>query len=230
MTETAEVTPDVKTEPVKVDPPKDDSLDKAREAERNRFSREEMLRRELEDKNRRLDEIKKNGWDLELLSSKKPTEPAAVQTDIKKELEELKKEVEQERTLRQDVQELQAILDFTSRSDKYELIKNLEDAPKYVQMAMREHLKNTGKRLSYEEACDYIEGEIEKAEVGRFEKFSKTKKAASIYKLKNAETEKPTLTKPTSKVTTQEPPEPSNLHRSNSREAFNYFKKKYGFK
>jgi hypothetical protein len=215
------------------EPVKDESLDKARDAERTRYTREESLRRELEDNKRRLAAIKSNGWDLDILEKKAQNEVVKSDVDVKKEIEDLRNQIQSERSRRSEMEELQGIVDFTHKSaDKYELIKNLEDSPKFIRIAMQEHYKNTGKHLSYEEACDYIETEIEKAEIGRFEKFSKTKKAEKIYKLPKAEDSK----KPSSQKYQDKPAPtaatyevPKVLTRSNTKEAFQYFKKKHGF-
>ena len=232
MTESvvAESTPEVVPEVVVAPSP---DLEKARTEERNRFTREESLRRDLEDAKNKLSSIKKNGWDLDVISTKARNDDKPVETDLKRELQELKEEIAREKNQRSEIDELQSILDFTRKSDKYELISNLDDAPKFVQQAIREHYKNTGKHISYEEACDFVEGEIEKAESDRFSKFSKTQKAKKIYKLQSVEAKADSPT-PTSKTPPkvsekqQDPTEPKNLHRSNSKEAFNFFRKKYG--
>ena len=133
-------------------------LEKARETERNRFTREESLRRELDDAKSKLSSIKKNGWDLDVITSK-PREvvSSVAEPDLKRELQELKEEIAREKSQRNDIDELQSILDFTRKNSQYELIRNLDDAPKFVQQAMREHYKNTGKHISYAEACDFVE-------------------------------------------------------------------------
>lgn len=214
----------------------EDSLEKARIEERNRFTREESLRRELEDTKKKLELVKKNGWDLELLTNKKPTPSENISStnyDATKKIEELERKFEEERNLRHEMQELQAIIDFTHKNSKYELINQLEDAPKYVLMAMREHEKNTGKRISYEEACDYIEEKIETTEKSRVDKFAKTKKGEAIYGInkKTAEQTRTASSTPNVKTTpqAQAPVEPSNLYKSNSKEAFHFFKKQRGF-
>lgn len=232
MTETAqEVVPVVETPKEEV--LKDDvALKQAREAERTRYTREESLRRELEETKRKLETVKKNGWDLDVLSQKQRT--SGEEFDAKKELQEIKQELVEERARRSEIEELQAIVDFTQKNPEYELIRQLEDAPKYIRYAMQEHFKKTGKYLSYADACNQVEETIEKAETDRFDRFSKTKKAEKIYKLQSAvaakaEPTKPTEAKLTPKVTPQDMvPEPKNLQRSNSKEAFNFFRKKYG--
>lgn len=207
------------------------NLEVAREAERNRFTREEGLRRELDDARRKLDSVKNNGWDLEVLSKSRKTETVEAEVDLKKELQTLKQEIIQERTRRSEVEELTAIVDFTNKNPQYELIRQLDDAPKYIKFAMNEHYKNTGKHMSYADACDYVENEIEKVEADRFSKFSKTKKADKLYKLKS---EDPPVAVPTSKpasagqVKSKVYEEPTYMSHSNSKEAFNFFKKKHG--
>lgn len=213
----------------------DTALQQERDAERNRFTREEKLRRDYEDSQRIINAVKKQGWDLDLLSKQAPKEVAKNTTDTvsKDEFLKLKEEMEKEKSLRYELDELQSIVDFTKKSGKYELISNLEDGVKYVQQAIKDHHRNTGKHISYEEACDYVEDIIEKQEKGRYEKFSKTAKAEKIYNLKKSDS--PAKPEPTStnksKVTAKEPsnvPEPKDLQTSNSNEAFKYFCKKYG--
>lgn len=224
-TETAPVTPEAEA-------PRDESLEKAREAERTRYTREETLRRDLAEKERKLEAIKKNGWDIDILEKKAAGETIKIEPDSRKEIEELKREMQVERTRRLEMEEFQSIVDFAHKSEDYELIRQT-DAFKYVQMAMKEHYQNTGKYLSVRDACDYIEGEIEKNAKGSFEKISKTKKADKIYgglsKSAPAAKTAPTSNKVQERTApTEDPPEFKTITRLNSREAFNYFRKKHG--
>lgn len=197
--------------------PVDETLIKAREAERARFTREESLRRELEDTRKKLQTMKTTDDNQ----------------DVKQVIVELKKDLEEERARRSEVEELQAIVDFTNKNAEYELLRQLDESPKYVRYAMQEHYKTTGKHLSYADACQRVEDHLFNAEKDRFERFSKTKKAEKIYQMKSAETkESPTkvatkASEPTPQKTA--PSEPKNFVRSNSREAFEFFKKQRNY-
>ncbi len=209
--------------------PQTDNLDTARKAELARLSREENLRRELEDTKRKLETVKRNGWDIDILSEKKNTPSEPTQLDSTRRIDKLEEELAKERAQRNDIEEMSAIIDFTNRNPQYELVRALDDAPKYIRMAMQQHLQNTGKHLSYAEACDYVESEIERAEIDRVSKFSKTKKAEKIYQFKSA-VEQPKATKPTvntpEKTVKEEIPTPPNFLVSNSRDAFNFLRNK----
>lgn len=217
-------------EPVKeeeaVKQPDEAALQEAREAERRRYTREESLRRELED-------AKKKLKDLRTQSEPK----AAEQKDVKSEIEELRNEIEKERSKRQEIEELGSIVDFLHKnSAEYELTKQLPDGPKYVRYVMQKHYEDTGKLLAYADAALKVEDELVKMESERFSLFSKTKKAQKIYGLRTNEPQQVEQGASAKKVESTEPAKAKqqesdipNLYKSNSREAFHYFKKKHGF-
>jgi hypothetical protein len=171
---------------------KEKQLAESRDKEKQKYQREQQLRRERDELRAQLEEVEKvkqtilrNGWDIGALTSIKNSNVAAVDNPLIDELQAQIKNLREENSRRDQViaddRELKNIAEYVrSKGEDYELIQTFKLEGE-VQSLIKHTFKENGKILSYTEAADLIEKHLEKQEREHAALLKKTKKAKSFF-------------------------------------------------
>jgi hypothetical protein len=169
----------------------DKQLAESRDKEKQKYQREQQLRRERDELRAQLEEVEKvkqtilrNGWDIGALTSIKNSNVASVDNPLIDELQAQIKNLREENSRRDqqisDDRELKNIAEYVRSDEKYELIQAFKLEGE-VQSLIKHTFKENGKILSYTEAADLIEKHLEKQEREHAALLKKTKKAKSLF-------------------------------------------------
>jgi hypothetical protein len=169
----------------------DKQLAESRDKEKQKYQREQQLRRERDELRAQLEEVEKvkqtilrNGWDIGALTSIKNSNVASVDNPLIDELQAQIKNLREENSRRDqqisDDRELKNIAEYVRSDEKYELIQAFKLEGE-VQSLIKHTFKENGKILSYTEAADLIEKHLEKQEREHAVLLKKTKKAKSLF-------------------------------------------------
>ena len=158
----------VDSQPVESNEDKEKQLAESRDKEKQKYQREQQLRRERDELRAQLEEVEKvkqtilrNGWDIGALTSIKNSNVAAVDNPLIDELQAQIKNLREENSRRDQViaddRELKNIAEYVrSKGEDYELIQTFKLEGE-VQSLIKHTFKENGKILSYTEAADLIE-------------------------------------------------------------------------
>jgi len=197
------------------------ALNQAQELEKQRRSREEKLFAELDNNKKELEvhrslteAIKKNGWDIDVLTKNSPTgQPENPQIlQMREELAEMRANIQAREQKLDKKEQLQEIKQFlNANKDEFELTASVYSYGEKVQELIDYHYTHEKKILTYREASEAMEKELEKYERNKALTVSNSKKAKEIYKevMANLKNEPKAKTSTASSKTEKESDTPS---------------------
>lgn len=168
------------------------AIDSVRKEERLRVSREEKLRQELDETKKKLSDhetrtenLRKSGWDLEVLANTENTmrtnDPNKQIQSLSDELRELQNRLQKQDAQSMRVSQLNEINLYVNRNvEEFELIK-LHNAHDDVLNLIENYYRDNKRMLTYKEAATAVEKDLERIVEENGKVYKDSKKARKYF-------------------------------------------------